>query len=238
MTKKSELFENGQLSKTQVQELVKAGAIRQDFLQVAKGFNSEYSVVDVDFNTVTSFRTGEDVDMPVVTLSNDGGPVTVYGSTLFNALVITDEIKTKKIKKADGLPVFFRDDFDNDHSGLRTVAKYLDDDGGFCFRAKYSIEGAIVTRSTIDDKRWALGYRAYIKGALFLEFEKQYLGNNKLRWITEDRIHEIASLPEADRTFEVKGRKVVLPGKSELKTLPGAETDPRYASAQFLIKQW
>lgn len=236
---KAKVLKNASLSKDEVLDLVKAGAIREEFLQLTEGFASDYSVDEASPIELTSFRTNKKFEMPMFSFSNDSRRCVVWGTTLLGALVMPDdyEITSKPIAKAKGLPVYFRDDFLKEHPNLQKVSDHRDDKGGVPIYAGYEIIGAIVTRSKVEEDRWSLGYKVYERGILFLEFERLRLADNSISWVAEDRIIEISKLPKKERTYESAVGPVTLPSFSDLKIIGGADEDVRWAKAQFLFKK-
>lgn len=235
---KAKDLKNGKMSKEEITELIEAGVIKQHFLQIVEGFNAEFTVEDIDHQEMTSFRTKEKFDMPVFHLANSENRFTVWGTSLLNALVLESEtIDIDPVEKANGLPVYFRDEWNEKFSNLKRLSDYRNTDGSFSVKERYTIEAAIVTRSRVDETRWALNYKMYVKSSLFLEFEKQRMGDETLTWISEERIHEISKMTEEERTFTASIGEVTLPAFDELTVIGGADTDPRWARATFVIKK-
>lgn len=230
---------NASFTKEEVQQLINDGVINKDFLQLKVGFNNKYDVSEDTPTEMTSFKTKKKFEMPAFLFSNDEGRVTVWGSTLFNALVMPDgyDIKIDKIKKADGLPVYFSDDFYKEFPNLKKVSDHRDKDGGVPIYDKYEIIGAIVTRSRVENDRWAVSYKSYEKGRLFLEFEKAKRADSSITWITEERIIEISKLSEEDRTFESIAGVVTLPSYNDLAVVGSADENVRWARARFLLRK-
>lgn len=229
---------NGSLSKTDVDQLIESGAIRESFLSLEEGFNAVFKVSNAPSVELDSFKTGGKFEMPMFILSNDASRYTIWGSTLLGALVMPKEydIKVKTIEKAGKLPVYFRDEFTKEFTNLRKVSDIRDDDGGITIYDRYEIIGAIVTRSAVDDSRWLLGPKMYLRGNTFIEYERIHHANTKLNWVSETRIHELAKMTKKDRTFAGPNGQVILPSTDELEIIGNADTDPRWAKAQFILK--
>ncbi len=234
-------LDGASLSKDQVMTLIQSGTIREEFLKLTMGFNARFTVSNMPSKKMDSFKDGKEFDMPVYQLSNDSNYLQVFGSTLFNCIVMDRDviIKTKPIEAAGGLPVYFRDEFTKEHSNLRKLSDFREADGGMTVYDEYTIIGALVTKSKVDAKRWTVSPKLYEQGHLFIEFEKGLKKNKRISWITEDRLIEISKLEKKDRTFTSSEGKVTLLGFNELQIMANADNDPRFASAQFIVvKNW
>jgi len=235
--KTSARLENASLSKSDVDKLIESGAIREDYLQLVKGFNADYDVSSAPSHEMKSFRTQEMFEMPKFIFSNDSHRFTVWGTTLLNSIIMKDyKIKCNPIAKAKGLPVFFRDEFLEEFTNIRKVSDIRSTDGGIDIFSRYRIVGAIVSKSKVDPTRWSVSPKMYDKGNLFLESERIRLNKPALSWISEERLIEISKADKADRTYVSGTTTIVLPAFNELKIVGNADTDVRWASAQFLIE--
>jgi len=231
---------NLSLSKENMDALVAAGIVKEDYIRLKEGFNSKYDVVHMEMQEIKSFKKGIDkVSMPKYTFRNDSGTIIVWGSTLLGAIVLKNfKIKTDTIGKANKLPIYFRDEFNVEFPNTRKLSDIRNEEGGVDIQSNYSIVGAIVTRSKVDSTRWAIDFKLYEKGILFLEFEKARLGDKTITWISEERLVEISKLKKAERSFtDANGAVVVLPSNDELKIVGNADTDVKYAKATFIIEQ-
>lgn len=221
--------------------MIKEGKIRENFLRLEKGFEGMYEFLPPTSVRITSFKTNEEIDMPVWHLRNDSASKSVWMSTMMNAKVLEDgDVKAEKIEGIDGLAVYFSDDFREAHPGTKSLSDYRRSDGGMDTFSHYKIIGAIVNRSTVEPKRWALSYKMYEQGALFLALAKQLAGEDgdKLRYLKEERILELASLPKDERVVKITGREPIeLPSKSRLRIIGKAETDVSKANATFLLRK-
>ena len=237
---KSKRLEKASLTKDEINVLIDEGAVREDFLMIVEGFNAVFDLSEAPSKEVTSFKTESKFDMPVFSLSNDKNRFTLWGSTLLNAYVLEDyNIKTKPLDKANGLPVYFRDEFIKEHTNMQKVSDIRDTKGGVAIYDKYKIIGVVVGRSEIDKERWPVNHKMYEAGAAFLEYEQKKTKNPKLSWLPETRIHEISKCPAEERTFDGSMGPVTLPSFAELKIVGNADTDVRWARGQFVVeKTW
>lgn len=226
------------LNSDSVNSMIKAGIIREDYIQIKEGFTGSFDVIDVQMTEVNSFKSDEKINMPKFTFSNDKARFVVWGSTLLNAIVLKDySIKTKPLAKANGLNVWFRDEFVTEFPNTRKISDLRNEDGGITIDASYKIVGALVSRSKVDETRWSIGFKLYERGTQFLEFERIRLNDAKLSWITEERIVEISKMDSEKRTYDGSSGKVTLPAFHELKTVGNATTDVRWAKATFIVEQ-
>jgi len=225
------------MSQEQISALIAAGMIRESYLTLGSNFAAEYELQTAKPVTVKSYRGGGDVEMPRFIIKNEESYHTIWASTLLNALVVKDlKAECKPIAKANGLPVFFRDEFTPAYPSARALSTYRSDDGGFEFEERYQIIGAIVYRSKVDVSRWSIASRMYDRGALFLEYERLHHNNPKLGNVSEERIYELSKLDKKGRTYKGANGDVTLPSFAELKISAGADTDVQFASAQFIVK--
>ena len=227
------------LNKSMVENLVKNGIIKEDYIQIKQGFNGIFDVIDVIEGEMTSYKSKEKVSVPKLTFSNDNTRFVVWGTTLLNSLVLKDYIiKTKPIEKANGLPVWFSDEFHVEFPNVRKVSDLRDENGGIPLYNKYKIVGAIVHRSRVDSSRWDISPRLYEMGSKFIEFEMIRTKNINLTWISEERLITISKLSEIERTFtDSNNEVVVLPKFEDLRVIGNADNDVRWARAQFIIEQ-
>jgi hypothetical protein len=230
-------FKVSAITKSEMDDMLRAGIIKDSFIQIKSGTFADFDIVDESSSAVPSFKVkGETINMPKYVFQNSETRFTVWGSTLLNAIVLKDySIRTDAVKAADGLPVYFRDEFMAEFPTAKKVSDIRNDDGGVTLSSKYKIIGAIVQRSTIDSKRWAVNYKQYEHGVNFLAFAR--IADPTLNWISEDAIVAIASKDKVDRTFKSANGDVVLPSDDRLKILNNADTDPRWASAQFIVAE-
>lgn len=226
-------------SQDQVSEMVENGVIREEYLRIDEEFDGVYELTRVTSREVTSWKTSKKIDMEIWNLQNADSAKSVWLSTMMNAFVLTeDEIKADKIKAANGLPVYYKDDFDQAHPGLKTMSAFRNEDGGINIYNKYHIIGAVVHKSQVDETRWSVSYKMYEQGGNFLKLAKQQAGDDTLRYITEARLHELSKGSTKERTLLGKdGTKIVLPSNSQLRILYDADENIRWASATFILRK-
>lgn len=224
-------------SKGQMKSLYEAEMIREDYLNLVKGFNARFEALPHSEREVNS-KKGI-IKMPIWLFKNQLNSFTLWASTMLNALVIEDDsIVTKPVEKAKGLPVYFRDEFVKEHPNLRKLASFRNDDGSFSAHKEYEIVGALVTRSKHDKTRWTVKFKMYRQGLDFLDLANKGKGKkNKKTWLSEEDLISLSKGTKEKRTIKIEDEKVVLPTTAALEIMANADTDPRFASAQFIIRK-
>ena len=239
---KANIIKEESFTAAEVATMIEEGKVRENYLRLEKGFEGLYEFLPPTAVKINSFKTGKEIEMPVWHLRNDSTSKSVWMSTMMSAKVVDSDvdIKTKEIEDAKGLKVYFSDDFYEDHPGIKSLSDYRNEDGSMNTYDKYKIIGAIVTRSKVDEERWSLSYKMYEQGALFLALAKQLLGEagDKLKYIREERVLELASMPKDERVVKIAGRDPIqLPSKSQLKIVGDAEKNVSKANCTFLLRK-
>ncbi len=224
------------LTAEEISKRIEEGMIRDHYLQLEEGFNTLYKLDDKSRSIdVTSWKTQNKIKIDIWSLISNGSTRTVWESTMMGAIVMEEDVKADKIEAADGLPVYFRDDFMDKHGNAKLMSDYRNEDGGVDIYDHYEVIGAIVTKSLVDEARWSVSFKFYDKGHLFLAYEQQ--DDEDAKYVSEERLIEISSGTKEDRTFTHKGEKVTLPSKAQLKVKYGADKNVKFAKAQFLLRK-
>jgi len=226
------------LTAEQVSNMIKSGVIREEFMLLTPRFAGKYAL---QFPvTFIKPKSRPDVEIPLITLRrSDGKLIRIWGSTLFGAKVMPAMTPVKAATIREDMPLYFEDDAHADTAHLNSfMDEVMNPDGSALLPLEIEIVGATVKRSATHANRWPVSYRSYREGAKFLALHNSLMpsGSKASTWISEERLLELAALPKAGRTFKVDGVTVVVPATADLRIQNNADTDPRAASAQFIVR--
>lgn len=227
------------INKSRLQDLETSGIIHEDYFQLRRNtLGAEFDVMSLgDFKMKS--RKGTEVQVPKLQFSNADSRFIVLGHMMLNALVMDNyEIHTPRIDKANGMNIWFRDEFTKEFPAL-TQFSNVRNDGGISIYDRHFIIGALVSRSSVDETRWAISGKHYVKYELFLRANKVMNPTLDIKGVGEKTIHELANASKKDRTFTDAIGTFTVPFIDELVINSNADTDPRWAYGQLLIaKTW